>query len=252
MKQLSAHIQQFSKDKIYDNFLTLLRNGKWALKLTWLAEKRLLLGLIGANVVQSITPLGLALTARGVVNAVISIMEESSGDYTVLFLWLSMGLAFTISEALSRFAQTLFTQRLKDELNLKITTDMLIHADSLELSRFEDPRFQDIMARAGQNTAVNFSQFIENSLVGLRNLFQSISLSGLLVFIDPLIVLLMLPVAIPYLLYQWSLSKTRFHLEHTRATKRRWTDYFVGLLTRHESIPEVKVLGLGAWLTEKF
>ncbi len=252
MKQLSAHIRRFSKAQIYDNFFTLLKNGKWALKLTWFTEKRLLLGLIGTNVVQSITPVGLALTARGIVNGVVSIMKESSENYTILFFWLSMGLALTISDALSRFAQTLFTQCLRDELNLKITTDMLIHADSLELTRFEDPRFQDIMARASQNTAVNFSDFIDNSLAGLRNLFQSISLIGLLVFIDPLIVLLMLPVAIPYLLYQWSLSKTRFHLEHSRATKRRWTGYFVGLLTRHESIPEVKVLGLGAWLTEKF
>jgi len=229
-----------------------LQHGKWALKLTWLTDSRLLLGLIGSNAIQSITPVGLALTARGVVNAVVSIMKESSGNYTILFLWLSMGLVLTISEAVSRFAQTLFIQRLKDELNLKITTDMLIHADSLELTRFEDPRFQDIMARASQNTANNFSDFINNSLAGLRNLFQSISLIGLLVFIDPLIVLLMLPVAIPYLIYQWSLSKTRFHLEHSRATKRRWTGYFVGLLTRHESIPEVKVLGLGAWLIEKF
>jgi len=229
-----------------------LQHGKWALKLTWLTDSRLLLGLIGSNAIQSITPVGLALTARGVVNAVVSIMKESFGNYTILFLWHSMGLVLTISEAVSRFAQTLFIQRLKDELNLKITTDMLIHADSLELTRFEDPRFQDIMARASQNTASNFSDFINNSLAGLRNLFQSISLIGLLVFIDPLIVLLMLPVAIPYLIYQWSLSKTRFHLEHSRATKRRWTGYFVGLLTRHESIPEVKVLGLGAWLIEKF
>ncbi|MBW2193073.1 MAG: ABC transporter ATP-binding protein, partial [Deltaproteobacteria bacterium] len=187
MKQLSAQIRQFSKDKIYDNFLTLLHNGKWALKLTWLTEKRLLLGLIGANAVQSITPVGLALTARGVVNAVVSIMKESSENYTILFFWLSMGLALTISEALGRFAQRLFTQRLRDELNLKITIDMLIHADSLELTRFEDPRFQDIMARASQNTAVNFSTFLDNSLGGLKNLFQSISLIGLLVFIDPLI-----------------------------------------------------------------
>lgn len=252
MKYLSAQIREFPKEKIYRNFLTLLHNGQWALKLTWLTEKRLLLGLIGVNAVQSVTPIALALTAKGVVDAVVSIMNESSGNPANLIFWLSMGLGLTIAESLCRFAHGLFTQRLKDELNLKITTDILIHADSLELARFEDPSFQNIIERASRNTAINFSDFIETSLAGIRNLFQSISLIGLLAFIDPLIVLLMLPVAVPYLLYQWRLSKTRFKLEHSRTTKRRWTRYFVDLLTKHESIPEVKVLGIGPWLTEKF
>ena len=87
---------------------------------------------------------------------------------------------------------------------------------------------------------------------GFTNLIQSASLIGLLIFIDPLIVILMLPVAFPYLIFQWRLSKTRYYIERSRTTKRRWTEYFVGLLTKHESVPEIKVLGLGNWLISRF
>ena len=54
VKQLSAQLRQFSKAQIYNNFSTLLQHGKWAIKLTWVTDRKLLLGLIAANAVQSI------------------------------------------------------------------------------------------------------------------------------------------------------------------------------------------------------
>jgi ATP-binding cassette subfamily B protein len=86
----------------------------------------------------------------------------------------------------------------------------------------------------------------------MTNLIQAISLFGLLVLIDYLIVLLMLPVAIPYLYYQWRLSKTRYRQEYSRATKRRWSQYFLALFTSYHLVPEVKILGVGPYFKQKF
>jgi ATP-binding cassette subfamily B protein len=186
------------------------------------------------------------------VNSIVFLINKKSTDTDILFLWLLFGLAVTILEATSRFTLKFLNERLHDDINLKVTSDILIHADSLELSNFEDIRFQNIIERASRNTAVNLSQFITSTLSGFTNLIQSASLIGLLIFIDPLIVILMLPVAFPYLIFQWRLSKTRYYIERSRTTKRRWTEYFVGLLTKHESVPEIKVLGLGNWLISRF
>jgi hypothetical protein len=89
--------------------------------------------LVVGNFVQSVIPVGLALSARGIVNAVVAIVDGNVTSTRILFLWLGTGLTFTILEVLSRFGLKLVTQRLRDELNLRITSDMLNHANTLEL-----------------------------------------------------------------------------------------------------------------------
>ena len=245
-------LHEFKIKPIYSNFNVLLKNAGWAIALTWNTNWKILLGVIAANLIQSVTPVGLALSARGIVNAVVEILEKSSSDTTLLLLWLAAGLALTVFEALSRFTLDLFTRLLQDQLNLTITSNILEHAAGLELGYFEDSKFQDIINRARQNPAVNFVEFLNSTIAALRNIIQSLSLIGLLVMIAPLIVLIMFPIAIPYLYYQWRLSKIRYQLEYSRATKRRWTEYFMSKLTNYESVPEVKILGLAPQLIRRF
>lgn len=237
---------------LYSNFLVLWRSGSWALKETWHTSPRLLLGILISVFIQSLTPLGLALSARGIVNAVVSGMRAETVGPGVLLAWLATGLTFTILEALGRFATLFHMGRLEDNLNIRITSDILKHADSLDLSCFEDPRFQDMMARARQATGANISQFIIHALSAAKGFIQSVSIIALLIYIDPLIVLLMLPVALPYLVYQWRFSKIRYEIEHSRANRHRWNEYFTTRLTSHEFVPEIKLFGLGPLLIRKF
>jgi ATP-binding cassette subfamily B protein len=243
---------RLSGQSSYTNLRHLWSNVRWAIALTWSTSPRLTMGVIGSYLIQSLVLLGFALSGRGIVNAVVNHLSHATHDFYGLFFWIGIGLIVTVFDSVSRFSLRLFTQRLEDEIDLKITGNILSHADNLELSYFENPRFQDMMDRARQNTANKVSQFINSTLSALTNLIQGISLIGLLVLIDYLIVLLMLPIAIPYLFYQWRLSKTRYHQEYSRATKRRWTQYFVTLFTNPHSVPEVKILGLGPYFKQKF
>ncbi|MFC1884858.1 ABC transporter ATP-binding protein [Thermodesulfobacteriota bacterium] len=245
-------IHQFNIKPLYSNLNALIRNAGWAISLTWNTNWKILLGVIIANLIQSVTPVGLALSARGVVNAVVEILDKGSHNTTTLMLWLAAGLALTVFEALSRFGLDLFMRLLKDEVNLRITSDILEHAAGLELGYFEDSKFQDIIERARQNPAENFVQFLNSTIAAIRNVLQSLSLIALLFMIAPLIVLIMFPIAIPYLYYQWRLSKLKYQFEYSRATKRRWTEYFISKLTSYESVPEVKILGLPPLLIKRF
>jgi len=230
----------------------LMAKACWSFKITWSTHKPLLSGTIAAGLLQSLAPAALVLTARGLINAIVAVLNGDSNDTTALLLWLGLGLTLTLVTAVSSTANRLFTRRLQDELNLRITSDILDHAARLDLAQFEDPRFQDIIERAQQNTAQNFSQFITNALTVAVNSVQIISLIAILVAIEPTIVLLFLPIILPYMLYQWSLANTHYNLKRSRSTKRRWARYFVKLMTQQESVPEVKVLGLAPLLKRKF
>jgi ABC-type multidrug transport system fused ATPase/permease subunit len=70
--------------------------------------------------------------------------------------------------------------------------------------------------------------------------------------IEPLVLLVVPPVALPFLVFRWRLAKLRYAEEHHRAAKRRWTTYYVQKLTTADSIAELKILDLGPLLIDKF
>jgi ATP-binding cassette subfamily B protein len=161
-------------------------------------------------------------------------------------------LGLTIVEAVSQRANRLFSGRLHDDLNLRITSDILTHAAELDVACFEDPHVREIIDRAQQDAAGHFSKFVQDTLVASTNVVQTVSLIGILMSIEPLIVLVLGPFAFPYLLFQWRLAKKHYSTEHFRATKRRWTSYFASRLMSQQSVAEVKLLDLAPLLIEKF
>ena len=249
---MNSNMDLFEDKSFTENIRDLWLNVRWALKRTWSTNATLTAGLIGVTLIQSLTPAGLALTARGLINAVTTDLNTRTNDISILLLWLGLGLGLTLAETMSRVANKYLTLRLHDDLNLGITSDILTHAAGLDVGFFEDPRFQDIMERAQQNTAGHFQQFVTNILTSATGIVQVVTLAGILTVIEPLCALIIILVGFPYLFYQWRVAKMKYSKEHSRATKRRWTKYYVSQLTNHQNVAEVKLLNLAPLLINKF
>ncbi len=108
------------------------------------------------------------------------------------------------------------------------------------------------MKRAQQNTADHFGQFVTNILTSATNIIQVVSLVGILIAMEPFIALIIVLIGFPYLFFQWRVAKMRYSKEHSRATKRRWTDYYVSQLTNQQKVAEVKLLNLAPFFIKKF
>ncbi|WP_420627696.1 ABC transporter ATP-binding protein [Candidatus Leptofilum sp.] len=230
----------------------LLQSARWALGVTWGIHKGLLLALTTITVLHSLAPAGLAFAVRGLVNAASDLVLAGGGDSGPLLYWLSISFGITLLETIGDFATKYFNRRLHDELNLHITSDVLTHATKLDMAHFEDVRFQDMLERTQQNVAGRFSQFISKVLAVFANVVQMISLVIILATIEPLIMLVLVAIAFPYLYFQWRLAKERYQMEFNRITKQRWTRYFVMRLTGQDFVPEVKLLRLAPLLINKF
>jgi ATP-binding cassette subfamily B protein len=223
----------------------------WAFKITWSTHALLTAGLIGLAWAQSIIPVGVMLVVRGLVNAVVAMLADGQQGLSTLWLWLILGWFLALAQSMTWLGSTYVRQRLADELNLRLTSDILAHAARLDLASFEDHRFQDIMGRAQQDTTLHFMQFLNNTFSTVTLLIQITLLFGLLVTIEPLI-LILLPLVLPYLAFQWRVARWRYQVKHSRITKRRWSNYFVSLLTSYQSLPEIKLLDLAPLLMRRF
>jgi ATP-binding cassette subfamily B protein len=230
----------------------LLVNARWALNFTWSTNKGLTAALLAIYLVQSIVPAAQALATRGVIDAAVTQLRSRDIALGAMAPWLIFAFAATLIDGLNRIAQDYTARRIEDDLNLELNSMILTHAGDLDVSFFENPASQDVLFRAKQNSAGNLSRFVGVSLSVVSNLIQILSLLAIVVAIEPLVLIVIIVAAVPYMRFQWSLTRTRYELERSRATKRRWTQYFVSSLTDSSSVPEVKILDLASMMKDKF
>jgi ATP-binding cassette, subfamily B, bacterial len=237
---------------IAGNLLRLLSNARWALKLTWTTNRVLTVALVGIYFLQSILFAAQALATRGVIDTAVGQLRTGSVVLRPMLAWLTLAFVATLADGLNRLAQDYSSRRLEDDLNLELNSMILIHTAELDVSFFESPSSQDVLFRAKQNAAGSLSRFVGGTLNVISNLIQILSLLAIVVAIEPLILIVIVVAAVPYMRFQWSLTQNRYGLERSRATKRRWTQYFVSSLTDSGSVPEAKILDLAPMMIKKF
>ncbi|HLX38649.1 MAG TPA: ABC transporter ATP-binding protein, partial [Candidatus Binataceae bacterium] len=208
--------------------------------------------MVSAYVVQSMMPAAIALATKGVIDTAVRQLHVGNMHLGRLGPWLIFAFAATLTDGLNRIGLEYSARRMEDELNLELNSMILSHAGILDVSFFEDPASQDMLYRARANAAGNLAHFVASTLGVLSNLIQIVSLFAIVLMIEPLVLLVIVVAALPYMRFQWHLTRNRYELERSRATKRRWTGYFVSALTDSGAIPEAKILDLAPIMIDKF
>lgn len=225
---------------------------RWVLAVAWGTNRALVVGLIATGLLRGIVPALMALAARGLIDAAVPLLGSTQPSLRPVLPWALAGMAVTILEACLQMQRAYLNSRLTDDLNLEITGRVLSHASELDIAFFEDSRSQDMLQRAQTRAAERFTTFLNSTFTIATTFIQAMSLTALLVALEPWTLGIILALAPPYVLFQSRLATMSYEIEYARATKRRWTTYFVQQLTMQPTVSEVKLLGLGRLLLDKF
>ena len=188
---------------------SVLGTAAWALGIAWQTNAASVLGLIGVTVLRGTLPAAVALTARGLINAAVSAVEHGTG-FQPLVPWLVVGFVVAMSEAVSPLVNRLFLRYLSDDINLRVSCDVLSHAAKLDIASLEDPRLRDKMDQARHNTTGAFARFVTDLQAISMDIVQVGLLIGVLAYIEPLVLLVVGPFALPYLLFRWRTAQERY------------------------------------------
>jgi len=241
-----------TSSSIKDRARNFLSTTRWVLRLTWEHGPALLVGILVCKSLNSLIPAALAWIGRCLINAIIAEVRKGTTDFDPILYWLALSLGCVVIGALLDLINQLLQRRLSDRLTLLINVRQLSHSDALDLSWFEDPVFQDVLQRSKQNTAEHVIAFQNKVLEIFTNVLKILGLVVILFAIDPLVLWVIGPIFVPFIVFKWSQSKARYRKEYNRATKRRWTGYFVSMLSGSRAVAEVKLNRLGPMLIEKF
>nr|MBN1230024.1 ABC transporter ATP-binding protein [Anaerolineae bacterium] len=233
--------------------ITLLWPGiRWALRTVW----QMAPWWLSARLVLTLVPSGLlalqALFARQFINELVGLVTAEAGDFRQVVTWLVLGAGVEIAREVVSGLKQYVSQRINEMLQIDITLQVLEHASHLDVAAFEDPASQDLLERAQQNMFQNVSSFINQFFDAATQIVSVISVIAILVVIDPIATLIIVPIAIPYIVFHWSQANARYEKERNRTTKRRWTRYYSSTLIGNDSIREVKLLNLAPLLMQRY
>jgi ATP-binding cassette, subfamily B, bacterial len=229
-----------------------LRRIRWAFDICRTTSPSLYVASWLNALVGAVFPAGAALAVRGLINAVHEGLKDAAAfQPEAVYLWLVLGVVMTVGTVVHGSATRYLSRRIEIDLHYRLHLDILRHNDAVAFVRFEDPRFHDALRRAQENPEGHVSRCLVFTLDLLTKGVQVLSLMTILFVIEPMLLLLLIPVGIPYLLFQWRLSRRQFEEFDARVEKQRWIGYHTGVLSSAEHAAEIKLLGLAPVFVER-
>jgi ATP-binding cassette subfamily B protein len=225
----------------------------WAFKTAWQISPRLSAIYFTSSLLHGLLPVLEVIATRFLLDELVKLIGNPNASLSGASTWLLALFIFSLLDLITLLLGGRYIlKRLEDELNTVIASQVMEHASKLPLSLFEDLAFQDTLERAQQNIALNFTIFLRSFVEAATGSIQIALLFALLLSIEPLMILIALIAIPPYGIIMASISRRRYQNEYQRAPERRWTRYFTELMLSRDYATEIRFLGIGGMIIERF
>ncbi|MEZ4726598.1 MAG: ABC transporter ATP-binding protein [Caldilineaceae bacterium] len=224
----------------------------WVWRMAWTTQPHLLLGFLATALLESVLPAALALTGRGLINAIVAGIQQGNGDDSSLLFWLVLGAALATSSAVISNLGDYWQQCMQDKLHQRMGLKIMHQASRLDLTVMEQGETQDRLERAHRYGQGVVGQAIAKVVTLLTLGLRLTTLMGILLWIEPLMVGWLGLLALPALLLRWRLASQTYAMNQRRAVRYRWSGYYTRVLTDLRELAEVKFFNLAPLFIARF
>ncbi len=217
-----------------------------SLRLAWKASPAGSLGIAVLTVLSALLPLSIAYVGKLIVDSVVA------GSRPLTEQWVFVELGLVAAQALVQRLLFLMRAQLGAKLGLDVNIRILEKALTLELSHFENSEFYDKMTKARREASSRPVAMVTDILQLIQNLLTLVGYVALLVAFSKWAVLALVIAALPATVAEMKFSNTAFRIRNWRSADSRRLNYVEYVLATDTHAKEVKALGLGPVLMERY
>src|SRR5581483_6487814 len=129
--------------------------------------------------------------------------------------------------------------------------ELMRHASTLDLAHFEEPEFYDKLERARRQT-MGRMQLMSQVMGAAQDAVTLATLTSALAVFSPWLLAMLVCAVLPAFLGETHFASLSYSLLYRWTPQRRELDYLRWLGATQESAKEVKIFGLGGYLTERY
>ena len=132
-----------------------------------------------------------------------------------------------------------------------VSLELMRHADQLDLKHFEQSEYQDKLERA-RRQASSRSTVLSQVFGQGQAIITAVSLAAGLLIYAPLLIVLMIVSLVPAVWGEMRFNRLAYWISHNRSPERRQLEYLRQVGASADSAKEVKLFGLGRFLSSRF
>ena len=228
-----------------------LRNVRPLLRMVWETSPPLVVASTVFRLFRALLPLAMLWVSKLIIDGVVAWITRHSGNLAGIWKLVALELALAIASDVLGRANTLCDSLLGDRFTNRVSVRLMEHASRLDLAMFEDPEFYDKLDRARRQTTGRMGL-----LAALLNIGQDtvtlVSLSTGLIVFSPWLMVLLAAAVIPSFLGETHFTSLAYSILYQRTPERRKLDYLRWLGASAQSAKEVKIFGLGSYLSKHY
>jgi ATP-binding cassette subfamily B protein len=240
-----------SQKTVWRDRFAALKNVPPVLKLVWKAAPKVVAAGLALRVVSALTPLAALAVSKWIIDLVVAAIKHPGPlPNQIWFLLAGEFLIAAVGNVLGR-AIDYTDARLADEFTREVSLRVMAHAARLDLQTFEDPAFQDKLERARLQATDRIGMLNSMGRIVLQTI-TLVSLSIGVIVYSPWLFLVLVICVTPAFAGESHFAFRGYSLAHSLTPVRRELDYLRVIGSGKESAKEVKMFGLGAYLTDRY
>jgi ATP-binding cassette subfamily B protein len=227
-----------------------LKNVPPLFRMIWKTGPLLCVANILLRFVLAVIPVTQLWVGKLIVDQVVRVITHRGGDSKRVWLYLSFEIGLSVLGNALVVANNLCDSLLGDKFSNYVSIRLMEHANTLDLASFEDPVFYDKLDRARRQVSTRLGML--TTLAGMcQNLFTLILLSTAMVAFSPWLLLLMVATLVPPFMGEAKFAMLGYSILYRWTPERREIEYLRLLGASNQSAKEVKIFGLGRYLTDR-
>ncbi len=217
-----------------------------SLRLAWQSAPRSSIAIGVLTGFSAILPLAIAYVGKLIVDNVVA------GSRSLTEEWVLIELGLVTVQALVQRGLFLLRSLLGAKLGLDVNIKILEKALTLELSHFENSEFYDQLTKARREASSRPVAMVSDILQLIQNILTLAGYVALLVSFNKWAVVGLVLAALPATIAEMRFSNTAFRIRNWRSADSRKLNYVEYILATDTHAKEVKALGLGPTLLERY
>jgi ATP-binding cassette subfamily B protein len=231
--------------------LKALENVRPLLRMFWETSPLLSLISVVCRLLRAGIPVVTLYIGKLIIDTVVRSVRGGRIDSARVWKLVAAELGLAVASDLLGRAVALADSLLGDRFTNQVSVRIMQHASTLDLAHFEEPEFYDKLERARRQT-MGRMQLMSQVMGAVQDLVTLATLTSALVVFSPWLLLMLICAVLPAFLGETHFASLSYSLLYRWTPQRRELDYLRWLGATQESAKEVKIFGLGSYLTERY
>jgi ATP-binding cassette subfamily B protein len=231
--------------------MSAMRNLPPVLKIVWDSGPLVVVLGFVFRLLAALQPVGLLYVSKLIIDAIVSVVSKHQP--IPRHLWWLVAAEFALAVSGNVLTRTIdyLDSLLADKYTRYVSIQVMKHAAELDVIAYEDPVFYDRLERARVQATDRLAMI---QMLGrlIQQVITTITLSISIVYFSPWLLLLLIAGVIPAFLGESHFAFLGYAKNFRQTPVRRRLDYLRILGGSKEAAKELKLFGLGKFLTDRF